>query len=149
MKRTMTCLAASVMMMAALSVAGADGAWLTDFEVAKAAAEEKGAPILVNFSGSDWCGWCIRLEREVFSKEEFLAYAEDNLVLFLADFPRVKAQSDKVRDQNAELAKRYGIQGFPTVLLLDAQGRELARTGYRAGGVTVYLEHLSALTRGE
>jgi len=117
-------------------------AWLTDFEAAKKLAEERKVPILVNFAGTDWCGWCIKLDKEVFSKEEFKKFAKDNLVLFLADFPSRKKQPDKVKRQNKALADRYGIQGFPTVLLLDGNGKVLGRTGYRRGGAKKYVAHL-------
>ncbi len=120
-------------------------AWLTDFAAAKAEAARRGVPILADFSGSDWCGWCIKLDKEVFSQEGFQAFAADNLVLFLADFPRRKPQSEEERRQNEELAGRYQIQGFPTVLLLDAEGTVLARTGYRRGGPEAYVAHLRDL----
>ena len=122
-----------------------DGGWLTDFEAAKKAAAEKKMPILADFSGSDWCGWCIKLDKEVFSKKEFKAFAKDNLVLFLADFPRKKQRDKKIKKQNADLSKKYTIKGFPTVLLLDAEGKVFARTGYEEGGAAAYVEHLKKL----
>jgi protein disulfide-isomerase len=121
--------------------------WLTDFEAAKKEAAARNVPILADFSGSDWCGWCIKLDNEVFSKDEFKAYAKENLVLFLADFPSRKPQSDEVKAQNEKLSSRYGIRGFPTVLLLDAEGNELERTGYQAGGAAAYVEHLKQLIK--
>jgi protein disulfide-isomerase len=121
------------------------GAWLTDVEEAKRAAAKKGVPIVANFSGSDWCGWCIKLDEEVFSKEEFLAYAKDNVILLTLDFPRRKVQSKAVSDQNKALASMHGVRGFPTVLVLDATGKELARTGYRKGGPAAYVKHLKQL----
>jgi len=122
-----------------------DGAWLTDFEQAKKESAKRNVPILADFSGSDWCGWCIRLDKEVFSTKAFKEYAKKSLVLFVADFPRGKDQPKKLAAQNSGLAATYAVQGFPTVLLLDAKGRELARTGYRRGGVDSYVEHLSEL----
>lgn len=122
---------------------------MTSFDAAKKAAVEQERPILVDFSGSDWCGWCIRLDNEVFSKSEFQQYAKGNLVLFLADFPARKKQSDEVKEQNNELREKYGIMGFPTVLLLDAEGKVLGRTGYRPGGPEPYVEHLKSLVAGE
>ena len=123
----------------------ADEEWFTDFEAAKKAAVEKKVPILANFAGSDWCGWCIKLAREVFSKKEFGEYAKDNVVLFLADFPSKKKQPAKTKSQNKGLAEKYQIKGFPTVLLLKANGDVLARTGYRKGGPQKYIEHVSKL----
>lgn len=125
---------------------GAEG-WLTDFEAAKQQAAEKKLPILADFSGSDWCGWCIKLDNEVFSKDEFKAYARDNVVLFLADFPSRKPQPEETKKQNEILQQKYGIRGFPTVLLLDAEGKVLGRTGYQAGGPEKYVEHIKKLLK--
>lgn len=132
---------------ALLLVAGAAAAdvWETDYEDALATAAEEGRFLLLNFSGSDWCGWCIKLEKEVFSEREFRKYADDNLVCVLADFPRRKKQSTKLKKQNAQLKQKFGIRGFPTVLLLDPQGELLARTGYRKGGASAYVEHLETI----
>ena len=131
-------------LIAGSSAVASDG-WITDFEAAQKAAKDKGVPIVADFSGSDWCGWCIKLDREVFAKEPFKAYAKDNVVLFLADFPSNKKQSDAVKKQNQALAEKYGVRGFPTVLLLDADGKVLAKTGYRAGGAEAYVKHLKEL----
>jgi len=121
--------------------------WLTDFSQAKKAAAEKSLPILADFSGSDWCGWCIKLDKEVFSQKEFKAFAKDHVVLFLADFPREKKQKADVKAQNEQLMQAYGVQGFPTVLLLDAGGKVIARTGYKRGGAGAYVEHLKELLK--
>lgn len=137
---------ASVMFVCLISAAfAAEEGWLTDFEQAKKEAAEKNRPILVDFSGSDWCGWCIKLESEVFSKKEFNDFAKDSLVLLQVDFPRRKEQTDEQKHANETLARRYAVQGLPTVLLLDAEGKELARTGYRPGGAENYVKHLKDL----
>jgi protein disulfide-isomerase len=135
---------AAILIMGGALHASATG-WMTDFEKAKATAAEKKVPIVANFSGSDWCGWCIKLDKEVFSKAEFLAYAKDNVVLLGLDFPSRKPQDADIAKQNKALAKKYGIRGYPTILLLDATGKELARTGYRKGGPEAYVKHLKAL----
>ncbi|MFU8781487.1 MAG: thioredoxin family protein, partial [Kiritimatiellia bacterium] len=140
MKTRLAAIAATLTLTAA-AYAAPEG-WLTDFEQAQAQAKETGRPILVNFSGSDWCGWCIRLDNEVLKEEAFKAYAKDNLVLFVADFPRRTKLPEKLAKQNETLAQRYSIQGFPTVLLLDAKGDVIGRTGYRAGGPEAYIAHL-------
>jgi protein disulfide-isomerase len=123
----------------------AESGWLTDFNAAKKAAAERKVPILADFSGSDWCGWCIKLDKEVFSQKAFKDYAKDNLVLFLADFPRKKTLPAEMKKQNEDLAGKYGIEGFPTVLLLDAEGKVLQTTGYRQGGAEAYVKHLKEL----
>ncbi len=127
--------------------AAAGESWLTDFAQAKKTAAETQRPVLVDFSGSDWCGWCIKLDQEVFSQAAFKAYAASNLVLLLADYPRKKEQPAELKKQNEGLAETYAIRGFPTILLLDAAGKELARTGYRAGGAEAYVEHLKQLLK--
>jgi len=123
----------------------AEDGWLTDLEAAKTLAAEKDLPILVDFSGSDWCGWCIRLDAEVFSKPAFKTYAKEHLILVLLDFPRQKEQPKEVAAQNKKLAEQYGVRGFPTVLLLDKAGKEVARTGYQPGGAEAYIKHIKEL----
>jgi thioredoxin-related protein len=135
------------LLVAAFACVASDG-WVDDFAEAKRLAAEKGVPILVNFSGSDWCGWCIRLDQEVFDQELFKEYAKENLVLFVADFPRRKELPEQVSKQNRELAEKLGIMGFPTVLLIDAEGKEVARTGYQPGGPGLYVAHLKELLTG-
>ena len=120
----------------------ADDTWMTDFEEAKRISAEKGMPILADFTGSDWCGYCIKLDKEVFSKQEFKDFAKDNVVLFVADFPRNKPQSEKVTRQNIALQRKYNIRGFPTVLILDDGGKVLGYTGYERGGPAKYVENL-------
>ena len=119
--------------------------WITDFEQAKAQSKSSGKPIFALFTGSDWCGWCIALHDEVLKTEEFKAFAAKELVLFEADFPRSKKISMELREQNQKLAQEYGIQGFPTVLIMDAEGKSLAQTGYQSGGGAKYVEHLKGL----
>ena len=122
-----------------------DVRWLTSFEQAKAQASERHVPILADFSGSDWCGWCMKLEKEVLDEKAFKDYASANLVLLLVDFPRMTVQTAELAKQNQALAEQYSIEGFPTVLLLDASGKELARTGYQSGGADAYVQHLKSL----
>lgn len=139
-------LAMAWVIMAGLALTGtqADEAWLTNMDKAKAQAKELARPILVDFSGSDWCGWCIKLDKEVFSQQEFKDFAKDNLVLLLLDFPRKKELAADEKKANDALAKAYKVQGFPTVLILDAEGKELARTGYQPGGPKAYIKHLQS-----
>lgn len=131
---------------AMVSHALANEAWMTNWEEAKAKAAKENKPILINFTGSDWCGWCIRMDKEVFEKKEFLDYAEKNLVLMLADYPRKKVQSDEVKKQNKELEKQYPFDGYPTVFLLDAEGKKLSGDlGELEGGPEEYVKHLQGL----
>lgn len=120
------------------------GEWTTNLPAALKEAKASGRKVLVDFSGSDWCGWCIKLEQEVFSKSEFKDFAKNNLVLVLIDFPRNKNQSSELKTANNKLAQQYGVSGFPTVLLLDADGKILLKTGYRPGGASSYISYLKS-----
>src|SRR5204863_807913 len=106
--------------------------WLTSYEQAQKEAQEENKLLLLDFTGSDWCGWCIMLDREVFSKPEFKEYAKKNLVLLELDFPRMKKMPPEVTAQNEKLAMKYGIQGFPTVVVFDSNGKPLGALGYQA-----------------
>lgn len=121
------------------------GAWITDFNLAKSYAKELERPILINFTGSDWCRWCFKLRDEVFSQDAFTAYAKKDLVLLTLDFPQKKQLPKEEQAANEALAQHYGIEGFPTILLVDAEGIELARTGYQPGGAVAYVQHLTEL----
>ena len=90
------------------------GAWELNFEQAQARAKAENKPMLLDFTGSDWCGWCIRLDKEVFSQTEFKAYAAESLVLVELDFPRGKAQSAEIKAQNKALAKNCLLYTSPS-----------------------------------
>lgn len=119
--------------------------WLVKMEDALSLAQEKSLPVLVNFTGSDWCGWCIKLQSEVFSQPEFITYARQNLILLKLDFPRNIPQTEETKIYNRLLLEQYGIQGFPTILLVNEKGNEFARTGYQPGGASKYVEHIKQL----
>ena len=121
--------------------------WLTDFEAAKSKAAEEGKDILINFTGSDWCVWCHRLEGEVFNMEDFHQEAEKLYVFLMLDFPREKPQTEEIKKKNQELQQHFGVQGFPTIFLTDSKGRGYGRTGYQQGGPAKYLEHLAELRK--
>ena len=119
--------------------------WLTDLSEVQAQAEKEGKPILMDFTGSNWCGWCIKLKKEVFSQSTFIDYANENLILMTVDFPRGVEQGESLVDQNYKLMEKYRVDSFPTIILVDAQGEVLAKTGYRRGGPENYIEHLKSL----
>jgi len=109
----------------------ADAGWLTSFDQALAQAKAEKKVVLADFTGSDWCGWCIKLKKEVFASAEFQKFAGEKLVLLELDYPRNKPQSDALKKQNAELQKKFNVDGFPTIVFLDGAGKELGRiTGY-------------------
>ena len=120
--------------------------WMTDFEKAKKKAMAENKTLLLDFSGSDWCSWCIKLDEEVFQKDAWKAYAKKHLVQVLIDFPREKSeQSEALQKQNNALAKQYAVRGFPTVLLLNQEGKLIDKTGYQRGGAENYIKHIKAL----
>lgn len=127
----------------------ADENWLYDFDEAAAAAAESGKDLLVDFTGSDWCGWCHKLNDEVFDHQVFLDGVADQYVLVKLDFPRSDEAKAKVPnpERNAELQAEHGVRGFPTILLMTAEGDAFAQTGYQAGGPEAYLEHLGEIHR--
>ena len=119
--------------------------WKTDYTAALAQAAKENKMVLLDFTGSDWCGWCIKLHKDTFSKHEFKKFAEQSLVLVELDFPRGKAQIDELKRQNEELAEKFGVQGFPTLVLLDPQGKEAARNvGYLQGGPEAFIQWVEA-----
>jgi thioredoxin-related protein len=131
----------------ATSAAWAEAGWTDDFEKALETAKKENKHVLVDFSGSDWCGWCIRLEDEVFSKRPFKEFAEENLVTVLIDFPRKKKLGKKQMESNQSLAQKYAVEGYPTVLLLNPAGEVVGRTGYKPGGPEEYVKHIQEMIR--
>ena len=127
------------------SARAAEGLWQTDFEAAKTKAKAEKKLLLVDFTGSDWCGWCIKLKQEVFDKTEFQTEAPKQFVLVEVDFPRTKQISVEQKKHNGELGGRYKIRGFPDRSGVGPRRRTVvARTGYRAGGPEEYVKHLVA-----
>lgn len=119
-----------------------DLVWHTNLEKAIEVAGKENKPILMQFSGSDWCKWCIKLNEEVMFTKEFADYAKDNIVLINFDYPRSIPQSDATKAYNQEMLNKYGVRGFPTVLLLDKTGKVVKQTGYQSGGPLAYIAHI-------
>lgn len=115
-------------------------AWGTDIAAAKALAKKQGQPILLDFTGSDWCGWCIKMKKESLDQKAFTDFAAKNVVLVEVDFPSKKALSADTKKQNDDLKKQYKVNGFPTFVLIDADGKELGRqVGYLKGGPDAFI----------
>ena len=126
----------------------ADSAWSTDLKKAQDEAKANHKLLLLDFTGSDWCGYCIQLDRAILSKPEFKDYASKNLVLVEIDFPRSKPQSVEMRKQNQELAERYQIDGFPTLIILNGEGKAVWRyDGFYTGGVAAFLAELNKIKK--
>lgn len=118
--------------------------WLTNYEKAKAQAAQDGKDLVLNFSGSDWCIFCIKLEKEIFSQDEFAREAENYFVFLLVDFPYdTSGQSEELQKHNERLARMYGFRGlFPTIYLASADGRPYAVAEYKPVGPKAYLDYL-------
>jgi len=118
--------------------------WFTDYEQARAKAVKENKDLLINFSGSDWCGFCIKLEKDVFSQAAFAQEAEKYFVFMLVDFPSNPAsQSPELRKQNELLARIYPFKNyFPMIFLAGPDGKPYAEAEYKEGGPQVYLDYL-------
>ena len=127
--------------------AASDNLWQTDFTAAKAQALKEKKFLLLDFTGSDWCGWCTKLKKEVFSQELFQKEAPKDFILVELDFPQKSQLEEKLTQQNQALSKKYGISGFPLIILTDAEGAEFARTGYQPGGPQAYLDSLKGFVK--
>jgi thioredoxin-related protein len=128
---------------AVMGVARADTSWETDVKKAQADAKSANKLVFLNFTGSDWCGYCIQLDKQILSKPEFKEYAAKNLVLVEVDFPRRKPQSVDLQKQNLELAHQFGIEGFPTIVVLNGAGKAVWRfDGYFPGGTEAFIAEL-------
>ena len=123
-----------------LCASAADLEWHTDLAKAQAQAKAEKKLVMLDFTGSDWCGWCIKLHKEVFSTPEFTEYAKKNLVLVEVDFPRKKAQSAEQKKANQALQNKYKIEGYPTLIVLNGEGKNIGRLGYVKGGPKAWIE---------
>lgn len=116
--------------------------WNEKLETALSKAQNENKFVLVYFTGSDWCTWCQRLSNEVFSQKEFENFAKENFILVKIDFPRNIEQSNDTKNYNNRLAQEFGVEGFPTIFILDKDGNMRLRTGYIPGGAANYVTYL-------
>jgi protein disulfide-isomerase len=121
--------------------------WQTDANVTIQQSLQSGKPILMFFTGSDWCGWCIKLQKEVFTTDAFKQWVADKYLLLELDFPRRKKLDPNQTAQNNHLQQIFQVRGYPTVFLVQPEQKEnsinlqpLARTGYVAGGPEKWIE---------
>lgn len=113
--------------------------WVSDLSAAMARAQKEKKAVLLDFTGSDWCPWCQKLKGEVFDRFEFAGYAAANLLMVEVDFPRHKKLSLEQLNANYALASKYGVQGYPTIVVLNADGQVLGQCGYIEGGPTAFI----------
>ena len=129
--------------------ARADSEWLTDYKKAQQEAKNTKKLLFLNFTGSDWCGYCIVLDRAILSQSQFKDYASKNLVLLEIDFPRRKTQSAELKNQNATLAEQFQVQGFPTIVVLNGEGKIMWRCdGLFNGAPKAFIAELEKLRKG-
>ena len=121
--------------------------WLTDLPAAQAKAKAENKLVMMDFTGSDWCGWCIKLNKEVFSTPEFAEYAAKNLVLVEVDFPNKKPQTAQLKAANKALEAQYKVQGYPTIIVLNGDGKQVGELGYQPGGPKPFIEELTKLKK--
>ena len=119
--------------------------WGDNYQQALATAAKENKKVLLDFTGSDWCGWCIKLKKETFNQPQFKEFADKNLVLVEVDFPQGKSLSPEVKKQNDALQEQFHVEGFPTIVLLDAQGKTLKQnSGYLPGGPKAMIDWVNS-----
>ncbi len=122
--------------------------WLTDLNKALERAKKENKIVLINFTGSDWCGWCIKFKKEVLTTDDFIKYADKNLVLVEADFPAKKKLPEDLAKANNALKEKFGVKGFPTFVVLNADGKEIGRqVGYSEGGPKPFIDKLEGFKK--
>ncbi|HMJ66455.1 MAG TPA: thioredoxin family protein [Candidatus Binatia bacterium] len=132
----------------AWQVSAGEEQWTTDLSKAQEKAKKEKKLVLVDFTGSDWCPPCKALHKNVFTSEEFLKYAKDNLVLVELDFPHGKQQSEELKRTNKELMDKYKVEGLPTVIVFDSEGKQLKReSGYDGTKPAQYIAKLKKLQK--
>jgi thioredoxin-related protein len=127
----------------------AESDWLHDWNKAQEEAKANHKLLFLNFTGSDWCGWCIKFDKDVLSQPQFKNFAHDNLVLVELDFPRRKSQPTEEKKQNVQLAQQYEVLGFPTIVVLNSNGQKVWQfDGYFPGGLEAFIAQLQKLPKG-
>ena len=129
--------------------------WYIDFEKAAQVSLQTGKPILADFTGSDWCGWCKKLKKEVFITPQFKDWADQNVVLLELDYPRRKQQDEKIKKQNRELQQIFQVRGYPTIHIFNVKVNTdnqleflpIGQTGYVAGGPTPWINNANSILK--
>ena len=128
-----------------LSFAAAPEGWTEDYAKALEQAKTEHKKVLLDFTGSDWCSWCKKIDAEVFETQKFKDYAAKHLVLVKVDFPHSTPQSDEIKEQNNKLKAQHKVSGFPTLLIVDSKGKKTwEQGGYRPGGPDAFIKAVSS-----
>jgi thioredoxin-related protein len=131
-----------------LQVRAAELSWSTDLPQALAKAKAENKSVLLDFTGSDWCSWCIKFKKEAIDTKEFQDYAAKNLVLVELDFPQKKQQPDELKAANQALGKKYNVEGYPTFVILNKDGKEIGRqVGYKEGGPKAFIAEIDGFKK--
>lgn len=121
--------------------------WYTDYQQATAIAKRDNKPIILFFTGSDWCGWCKKMEKDIFSSPDFIASTRDKFVFVEIDFPMNHTLPSQLAEQNEMLKKKFNVTGYPTVIILDSNQNFLAESEFPSGGARAYAEYLGQFVR--
>jgi thioredoxin-related protein len=122
--------------------------WATSLPKALEQAKAENKIVLLDFTGSDWCVWCIKFDDDILSKPEFASYAKTNLVMVMLDFPKAKKQSASVKKANNDLQDKFKVESFPTYVALTPDGREIGRqAGYLSGGPQAFIVELEKIRK--
>ena len=121
--------------------------WTDDYAKAMEKAKAENKHVLLDFTGSDWCGWCMKLDKEIFDKPQFKTFAKDTLVLVKVDFPQATPISAKTKAQNAKLQKQFAVTGYPTLFILDTEGKQVWQGGYMEGGPATFIKEVEGLLK--
>lgn len=116
--------------------------WKTNYSEALKTSATSGKPVILFFTGSDWCGWCTKLENEVLNTDEFAQLVGDKFIFVKLDFPLYKQQDTNLAAANKQLQEKYEVRGFPALIIIDSSERKIGVTGYRANGPKLYANHL-------
>ena len=131
--------------------------WHDNLQKAIAVSQKENKPLMLFFTGSDWCGWCVRLQKEVFFKPAFTTWANENVILVELDYPRKKAQSQEIKSQNAQLQQQFSVRGYPTIWFVKADSNssgqvnlsQIGKTGYVKGGPAAWISGAKLILGGK
>jgi len=136
------------------SVYAQEAVWYTDVNKAIELSQKQKKPIMLFFTGSDWCGWCVKLQNEVFKQEAFINWAKQNVILVELDFPRRKSLEPQMQQQNAQMQQLFQVRGYPTVFFVNPEQKDgkvnlqqLGKAGYVAGGAETWINTVNAFVK--
>ena len=143
-----------LLVLGSMTIEAQELTWHTDINKAMEVSKKTKKPLFLFFTGSDWCGWCIRLQKEVFRTPEFTKWANENVVLVELDYPRKTPQTPEIVKQNQELQQAFAVQGYPKIWFVNATKKDgkvnfekLGESGYMAGGPSVWINSANEIIK--